>query len=293
MKNFISIAIAFFLLACQSTSETITTLYSLPKKLKEVSGIAYTEKDNLFWVLQDSGNSTTLYGLTTTEGNIQKKVTIENAQNIDWEDITKDAVGNLYLGDFGNNHNDRKDLCIYKIDKNSLVDKAQVNPVYKVSFSYPEQKDFPPKKTEFFYDAESFFEHNGNFYLFTKNRSKGFDGTLSVYKIPNRAGTHQAVLIGKLKTCDKYNHCVITSADISPDDSKIVLLTHDKIFLIEKFKGNDFLNGTQTELKLNHFSQKEAICFKDNNTLVIADEKSGLSGGKVYEVSLDKLKSVP
>jgi hypothetical protein len=31
---------------------------------------------------------------------------------------TKDKDGNLYVGDFGNNDNERKDLCIYKIDKN-------------------------------------------------------------------------------------------------------------------------------------------------------------------------------
>ena len=54
---------------------------------------------------------------------------------------------------------------------------------YKISFSYPEQKEFPPKKKEMFYDVESFFEHNGYFYLFTKNRSKGFDGTAFIYKI--------------------------------------------------------------------------------------------------------------
>jgi hypothetical protein len=28
--------------------------------------------------------------------------------NIDWEDITKDKDGNLYVGDFGNNDNERK-----------------------------------------------------------------------------------------------------------------------------------------------------------------------------------------
>jgi len=288
MKNYISITVAFFLLACQNSSETLSVLYSLPKKLKEVSGIIYSEKDNLFWTLEDSGNANKIYGLSVNDGSIQKKMIIVNTPNIDWEDITKDAAGNLYIGDFGNNDNVRKDLCIYKIDKNSL-DKDEVIPDYKVSFSYPEQQDFPPKKTKLFFDVEGFFEYNGNFYLFTKNRSKGFDGTSLVYKISNKAGTQQAILMGKFKTCDSYNHCQITSAAISPDDSKVVLLTHDKVFLFENFKDNNFLNGIQKEFKLNHFSQKEAVCFKDNKTLIIADEKTNKVGGKVYEVSLDKL----
>lgn len=292
MKNSISIVIAFILIACQNGSETLATLYKLPKKLKEVSGIVYAEKDNLFWTLEDSGNANNIYGLDAKNGVIEKTITIENTANVDWEDITKDASGNVYIGDFGNNDNVRKDLCIYKIDKNSL-EKENAIPAYKISFSYPEQKEFPPKKTKLFFDVEGFFEHKNNFYLFTKNRSKGFDGTVLVYKIPNKAGFHQAVLMGKLKTCDNYNHCAITSASISPDASKVVLLTHDKIVLLENFKGDNFLKVKQSELKLDHFSQKEAVCFKNNETLIIADEKTNKIGGNVYEVNLLKLKSVP
>ncbi|MBF4473743.1 hypothetical protein [Flavobacterium sp. HJJ] len=292
MKNYISITAAFILLACQNGSETLTKLYSLPKKLKEVSGILYSEKDKMFWTLEDSGNANKIYGLSAQDGTIQKRITIADTPNIDWEDITKDKKGNLYIGDFGNNDNTRKDLCIYKIDKTSLQKETAV-PAYKVSFSYPEQKEFPPKKTKLFFDAEGFFEYNGNFYLFTKNRSRGFDGTVLVYRFPNRAGNHKALLMGEFKTCGNYNHCAVTSAAISPDASKIVLLTHDKVFLFENFKGDNFLKGTQKSFKLNHFSQKEAVCFKDNKTLIIADEKTNKLGGNVYEVSLEKLKSIP
>ena len=292
MKNSISIAIAFVLLACQNGSETITKLYSLPKKLKEVSGLVYLEKDKLFWTLEDRGNFNKIYGLNTQDGSISKTITIENTSNTDWEDITKDEDGNLYIGDFGNNNNVRKDLCIYKIDKKSLNLENAI-PAYKISFSYPEQKMFPPKKSALFFDVEGFFEYKNNFYLFTKNRSKGFDGTVLVYKIPNIAGFHQAVLLGKLKTCDNYNHCAVTSAAISPDASKVVLLTHDKIVLLANFKEDNFLKGKQSLLKLGHFSQKEAICFKNNETLIIADEKTKKIGGNVYEVSLSTLKTIP
>jgi hypothetical protein len=292
MKNSISIIIAFILIACQNGSETLATLYKLPKKLKEVSGIVYAENDNLFWTLEDSGNANKIYGLNANNGAIEKTITIDNTSNIDWEDITKDKAGNLYIGDFGNNDNVRKDLCIYKINKNSL-EKQNAIPAYKISFSYPEQREFPPKKTALFFDVEGFFELKNNFYLFTKNRSKGFDGTVLVYKIPNKAGFHQAVLMGELNSGDNYNHCAITSATISPDASKVVLLTHDKIVLLENFKGDNFLKGKQSQLKLGHFSQKEAVCFKNNETLIIADEKTNKIGGNIYGVSLSKLKSVP
>ena len=289
MKKYSFFLVVFTLFACQQESDSLTTLYALPNKLKEVSGIIYSPETNLLWTLEDRGNPNAIYGIDSN-GKIEKTITIENTENIDWEDITKDTEGNLYIGDFGNNDNERTDLSIYKIDKNALTAES-TNPVYKVSFSYPEQKDFPPKKSEMFYDVEGFFEFKNNFYLFTKNRSKGFDGTAFLYKIPNTPGFHQAVLMGEFKTCGEYNNCAITSATISPDATKVALLTHDKLFMFENFQGDDFLNGTKTVLELNHFSQKEAACFTDNERLFIADERTKSVGGNVYDVSIKMLKS--
>lgn len=64
------------------------------------------------------------------------------------------------------------------------------------------------------------------------------------------------------------------------------MLSHDKIILFKDFKGDLFHKGSQNEIKLNHFSQKEAIVFKDNNTLLIADEKANKTGGNVYEFKI-------
>ena len=290
MKKYIFTISALAILSCQQDSGVLRTVYSLPKKLKEVSGITYLETSNLLYTLEDSGNANEIYGLNFENGSIEKTILIEDTENIDWEDLTKDKIGNLYIGDFGNNDNERKDLSIYKIGKESLASESAI-PAYKVSFSYPEQKDFPPKKTALFFDVEGFFEYNNNFYLFTKNRSKGFNGTSFLYKVPNAPGFHQAVLMGEFKTCDNYDHCAITGATISPDASKVAVLTHDKIFLFENFTGDDFLNGTKTTIKLEHFSQKEAISFIDNNRLFIADEKSKNEEGNVYELYITKSKS--
>ena len=285
MKKFFLLGISVVLLACQQQSNIgFKTLYSLPKKLKEVSGIAYFPSNELLYTLEDSGNKNAIYAINAN-GKLERTITISNAVNVDWEDITKDKNDNIYIGDFGNNDNERKDLCIYKVNKNQL-NQDVASAEYKVSFSYPEQTEFPPKKKEMFYDVEGFFEHDGYFYLFTKNRSKGFDGTAFIYKIKNAQGTQKATRIGEFKTCSNYNHCVLTSATISPDGKKVVVLSHDKIVLFKDFKGDLFHKGTQTEISLDHFSQKEAIVFKDNNTLLIADEKTNKVGGNVYEFKL-------
>ena len=291
MKYPFLLLVLALLLSCKQESDILTKRFALPKKLKEVSGIIYSNDSKLLYAVEDSGNDNVIYGLNN-EGKLQHSIRIVDAKNVDWEDITKDQQGNLYIGDFGNNDNERKDLCIYKIQKDSLI-KKEAYSTYKISFAYPEQNKFPPKNKELFYDVEAFFELENNFYLFTKNRSSSFDGTTFLYKVPNKAGFHQAQLLGKFKTGGSFSENAITSATLSPDGATVVLLCHAKVWLFTNFTSDNFLSGTDKELQLNHFSQKEAICFKDDSTIIIADEKTKKIGGYVYEVTLEQLKSQP
>lgn len=276
------IIISFF--SCQDKNEktALKHLADLPKALKEISGIAFS--DNLIYTIEDRGNPNHVVVLDTL-GKITRKITIKNIENTDWEDVTFDTKGNLYIGDFGNNDNDRKDLAIYKISKSDLQ-KGETNITSKISFYYPEQTQFPPKKKELMYDVEAFFEYNNHFYLFTKNRSRGFDGTSYVYKIPNLEGHHKAQLIKTITTCSDYHNCVITSAAISPDSSKFVLLSHSKIWLFQNYSQDDITSGEMTALDLQHYSQKEAVCFKTNDELLIADERDKTTGGNLFKIKL-------
>ncbi|MNK01438.1 hypothetical protein D3C87_192380 [compost metagenome] len=279
--------LAVTLLSCTSSAQQLNEIAATD--LKEISGLEYLPQSKSLWALEDSGNENKLYKIGN-DGKSEAEITITNTVNTDWEELTSDAEGNLYIGDFGNNDNARKDLVIYKIDKSRLTGRS-VEASSKITFSYPEQTEFPSKKSTRIYDCEAFFEHKGNFYLFTKNRSAKFDGSFSVYKVPNRAGDHKAVLMGSLKTCGIYKKCAVTAADISPDGTKAVLLTGDKVFVITNFGNDNFASGDMQMLELGHASQKEGLCFKDNDTLLIADEKDKKTGGKLYEVKLSALKA--
>ncbi len=287
MKKIIAVISIVSLFSCNDTKTSILNQVSnLPNGLKEVSGIAFS--NNLIYSIEDSGNKNQVVVLDTL-GTITKTITLHNTANIDWEDLTFDTKGNLYIGDFGNNDNLRKDLAIYKIDNSNLQnEKAEV--AYKISFDYPEQTEFPPKKENLMFDVEAFLEYNNYFYLFTKNRSKDFDGKSYVYKIPNTAGHHHAQLIKTFTTCADYQNCAITSAAISPDGSKFVLLSHSKIWLFENYSQDNLADAKMSEFNLDHFSQKEAICFKNNNTLLIADERIKKTGGNLYQVTIQSLK---
>ncbi|MCU7619219.1 hypothetical protein NZ698_18730 [Chryseobacterium sp. PBS4-4] len=267
----------------QATEDTLKKEFSLPKKLKEVSGMALSQDQKMIWAIEDAGNKNVVYGLNR-QGELTTDVLVENAENNDWEDITKDAAGNIYIGDFGNNENDRQNLSILKLDLKTDSQKS-TKVIQTTKFHYEGQTEFPPKKSNLLYDCEAFVEKDGSFYLFTKNRSKGFDGTFLIFQIPNKEGDFEAKLVGKLKLEGSYSDAAITSATIN-SKNEIVLLNHKNINVLSGFTATDFSSAKIQKISLNHNSQKEAVVFVDDKTLLIADEKDKKTGGNVYQFSL-------
>lgn len=282
----ISVALFLLLISCYDYGH-LEFVTELPKKLKENSGLEIIPGSKLFWFIADSGNKDHIYGVNK-KGSIIEDIKIKGAKNRDWEDLASDEAGNLFIGDFGNNSNARKNLVIYRIPNPSSGKKDQEIKAEKIEFSYPEQKKFPPKNKNRLYDAEAFFYFNNHLYIFTKNRTNPFNGVILLYRIPATKGTHKATLISEITLCAKPKSCMITAADISPNQEKVVLLAHDRIWILTEFDQDDFFSGTITEIPLEHYSQKEAICFKTDDLLYLSDEKMGPTGNNLYSLDLTK-----
>lgn len=261
------LVIALVITSCKS--DKFNLLVSLPKSLNEVSAAEKTAFSKLIWVIEDSRNSNSLFGLNES-GEVIKELHITNALNIDWEDLTSDSIGNIYIGDFGDNKKERKTYVIYKVNKPNK--KTHNITAEKITFSLPTKM-----RSENF---EAFFIYNNHFYIFNKENKKG-----KVFKIPNQIGEHEAILVSKFELKGKSNK--ITSADISDDGKTIVLLNREKLWKIYNFKGDDFFNGTIESLNFNHITQKEGICFKNNQVLYITDERIGIIGGNLYSFNLN------
>lgn len=275
-----------FLLVLASCAEygELTFINDLPTSLNEVSGIETTSQSDLIWMLNDSGNAPELYGLNT-KGAVKKVLKID-AKNRDWEDLTADPDGNLYIGDFGNNGNSRKKLRILKVAATSL-NSSDLVPVKYINFRYPNQTKFPPKKKRRHFDSESFFFYKDSLYIFTKSRAKNHYGRTDLYKISATPGDHEAQFISSFETCSDME-CWITAADISADGKQVALLNHKAVWLFRDFSGDDFFNGTVNELPfMADLTQKEGLCFKDANQVYITDEYILGNGGNLYEFTLD------
>ncbi|WMI66183.1 hypothetical protein RBH94_03255 [Aestuariibaculum sp. YM273] len=260
----LSICLLFF--AC-STGK-LSVVADIPNNLKEVSGNEITTNSNLIWVIEDAGNRNNVYGLND-KGYIVKDIDVKNVNNLDWEDLTTDKEGNLYIGDIGNNDKNRKWLSILKISNPEAIEDETTAEVIK--FKLP--KGEKPK------DFEAMFLFNNFFYLFSKESGKAI-----LIKVPNIIGKHTAEILTEFNLNGKHNY--ITSADISEDGKTVVLLNHEKVWILTNFTDDNFFGGKLTKLPFEHDSQKEGVCFEDDNNILITDESNDDLGSNIYRFEL-------
>jgi hypothetical protein len=250
---------------------------TLHPDLHEISGLACFN-DSVFIAINDGGNQPIVYFLTN-KGDVFHTVKITNHPNNDWEAIAFDAQKQIvYIGDIGNNLNKRRDFQIIYFSTDSIFYKNEIE-ANAIHFQYPEQKNFPALDTEKYYDAEALAFHNDSLFIFTKCRTKPFDGISKVYVLNTVEQHQQAIMKQDLFIGKKgFLRDAITAAEFSSNQS--ILLSYSKIFNLNY---GDFKFTIHSKRKFFRLTQKEAICMDSKQKIFIADEKHRiLGGGKLY-----------
>ncbi|MCP4438013.1 MAG: hypothetical protein GY810_03640 [Aureispira sp.] len=272
-----------------ANAQTLETLTNIPLDVEENSGMLLSSPNSI-WLHNDSGDSAKLYQIDTL-GNLLRTVLVTNAINVDWEDITQDQQGNVYIGDFGNNSNNRQNLKIYKITHpDSIVGNTTTAEV--IHYTYPDQTGFPPPDAQKHFDMEAMFFLNDSLYLFSKNRTDPYDSYTKLYQIPADTGVYVATLLDSFDTQQAGGFGAIfsiTAAAISPNGQRVALLNASTVWLFSNFKGHDFFNGQLQIFALGSISQKEALAFAANEVLYISDEKSVLGTCRLYRFDLQNV----
>ncbi len=249
----------------------------LPDALAEVSGLHYAGPDSLWW-LNDSGNGAELY-LTDERGKLKLALPAPGARNRDWEALAADDEGRLYIGDFGNNGNARRDLCIY-------IFHPATRRLDSILFSYPGQHEFPPPPEQCNFDMEGFFWFRDTLHLFSKNRLQRGNYYTKHYTLPAAPGRYTARLQDSLLLRKR----VVTGAAISPDGQSVALLSYwfkplfgfiplvkTSIYLFRDFPEGNFLKGAATRRRVPRCiapTQYESIDFISNKEVWVASEKT-------------------
>lgn len=253
--------------------------FELNASLIEISGLELINDSTLI-AINDGGNGSYLFVLETN-GTIRKKVNVSNVENKDWEDLASDGTF-LYIGDIGNNDNQRRDLCVYKIKINDIYLLNEV-PAEKIDFSYKEQTLYPPPDDQRNFDAEALVCYKDKLLVFTKTNAYPFTGKSLVYSIPKTPGTYVVKKQNEVFIGDSgWWADAITGADALGDD--FYFLTYNRISIMN-FAENKF--ELIETLPFEKMTQMESIVIKDKQTIFVADEKQALlGGGNLYKITL-------
>jgi hypothetical protein len=241
----------------------ISKIGKLPAVVNESSGLARGKNAGTFLTHNDSGGKPELYEFEIN-GKLLSTKTVPDAKNRDWEDLAEDEDGAIYIGDFGNNSNQRNDLAIYKHKPDSRVTE-------KISFSYKNQNISSSSK-DLSFNCEAFFYHQKELYLFSKEHDK--NGFVKLYTLPAEPGSYSLSPVDSIRI-----NSPVTAADISPDGKTFVLLTYGKILLFAVNDGKiDFSKpkGCFRFVK----KQSEAILFLNNTDMLVTNEQ-----GDMYRIT--------
>jgi hypothetical protein len=243
---------------------------------KENSGIVKSRQfPDLFWVHNDSGDEPRIYPIHGTGEDYistryaqQLGALIGGAVNVDWEDITVNAAGQIIIADLGNNENDRRDLMFYVIPEPSPT-AGRTAYLRRYFVRYPEQKSFPASSEEFDFDCEAVFTIGDTIYCLSKNRS---DQCSTLYRLDNPRADEVNVLT-RLETVDLQGQVV--GADATPDGKRLVVITYTAIWLFERDNLEQSFFAGRVAWGPHDGNQVEAVCFADADTLKMVDEVTG------------------
>ncbi len=244
----------------------VSKIGELSKRAQESSGLETAGPGGDLWTHADGGNTARLYRVTR-QGDLLQALDLEPLQNIDWEDLAQDDAHQLYVGDFGNNRNKRRNLRIFRLSGPTWQQADTI------TFSYPDQHDFPPAKAHRNFDCEAFYYYQDSLYLFTKNRSPTL--WTKQYVLPARPGHYVARLIDSLLLPTR-----VTAADISPDGRRVALLGVDCAYQFERLPGRPLFDGLKSRLSLPKAGQAEALVYINDYDFVFSNEK-----GKLFQAT--------
>lgn len=257
-------------------SQLVVEDINLSKKLDETSGLEIINKQLV--TINDSGNDPVLFYINES-GNILDERKLNCCKNNDWESLAADS-DYVYIADFGNNYDTRKNLSIIKIP----IDKSSNENPEIINFLYPEQKKFKRIYRRSEYDAEALISFGDILLIFTKNKRKKIT---EIYSLPKYGGNFKAQKIGSLNT-----ESIATGADYDKKTNTLVLtstINFDEYYILVI---NDFsLNNKDHKINMYEIpigkTQVEAIKIIDENTFwITSEDESSSSSARLMKIKL-------
>ncbi|MBI2794383.1 MAG: PE-PGRS family protein [Ignavibacteria bacterium] len=223
--------------------------------LDEVSGcVASSINKDLLWVHNDSGDDAVVYALST-KGELRCAVSIENATNRDWEDISmgpgpEKGKSYLYVGDIGDNNGSASTITVYRIAEPTLdpLCKAMTLSADRIEMKYP---DGPRDAEALIIDPVS-----NDMYIITKRERKS-----RVYKL---SAPFNFKKINTLSFVTELPFSLATAADISHSGKSVIVKNYVYVYGWERSTNESLASLFKRKPSVLPYMpelQGEAVCF--------------------------------
>ncbi len=261
------------------------------EEIREASGLVMSRSHpGVFWTHNDSGDSPRIFAITP-RGEVIATFAVEGALHRDWEAIAADDAGHLYLADFGNNGNARRDLVVYRVSEpDPFVDSGNIRVDLTLPFRYADQEAFP-QWGSWNFDAEALFWMEGALYIFTKHRS---DQSTQLYRLPVEPGSGEAVLepLGRFDLIEGWPRPFdlmgnVTGADLHADGQLLALLSYRSLYLFarEPDDARLFRQVRRIHLRTRRTRMVEGVAWDGDDVIIVNEQR--------YLFRIPDLRSLP
>lgn len=249
------------------------------RSITESSGlVASRSMPGAYWTHNDSGDGPFIYAFDS-RGDSLGVFRVTGAEARDWEDISigpgpKRDKSYLYIGDIGDNDEQRSEIVVYRVAEPVLNNPASTRsrpgitePAEAIRLQYPDGK----------HDAEALLVHpaSGHLYIVTKVPI----ANPVVYEAaapltPGKLITMRR--IGEIRVPSLFGG-VITGGGISPDGRRVALCDYfqgyELVLPASSSNFNDIWKQRMTGFDLGKRKQGEAIAYRlDGKALLATDE---------------------
>lgn len=254
--------------------------------IAEISGLAASRRvPDRLWAINDSDNGNLLH-LVGADGRRIGTWPVDGARNYDWEDLagyTLDGQPWLLIADTGDNGGLRDDIELIAVrEPDPAAPPAPLPVAWKLTVRWPDG----PRDCE----AMAVDPHAGEILLLAKKRVPA-----QVFRVPLPRGgeapdpvvAEQIASIAAIPqpTDDDLRRAPpgarymsqVTSADLSPDGLRLVVLTYREAYLLSRAPGEAWREALRREplrLRMPPLVQAEAIAFdRDGRAIWVGTEK--------------------
>jgi hypothetical protein len=201
------------------------------RAIREASALVASQRwPGIYWTVNDSGNSPTLYALDE-QGRNRGSFRVQDADNEDWEAMQlgpgRDGKPALYIGDIGDNDRKRKEVVVYRVPE----PEPAAGGAKPTSGRTADAEAFTLAYADGPRDAETLIVHpaTGELLVLTKESI----GRAGVYRLASPLEQRKRLTLERIGTFDMapagVKLDVVTDGSVAPDGRRLAIRTYGSV----------------------------------------------------------------